>query len=71
VGAAQVKQADAASEGMDLHPRLKRGLHGQRDGNLALPAAFPAHEQAVTSSPCSSGSAVTDTNNPFRRPLSP
>ena len=40
-----VEQPDPAGEGVDLQPRLKLLLHGQRDGDLALAAALPAQEQ--------------------------
>jgi hypothetical protein len=42
-----VKQPDATGEGVDLQPRLERGLHSQRDGDLALATALAAHKQSV------------------------
>jgi hypothetical protein len=42
-----VKEPDPAGKGVDLHPRLERSLHSQRDGNLSLAAAFAAHEQSI------------------------
>jgi hypothetical protein len=42
-----VEEADAAGEGMDLQPRLKRLLHRQGHRNFALAAALAAHEQPI------------------------
>jgi hypothetical protein len=42
-----IEQTDTGGEGMDLQPRLERLLHCQRDGNLTLATALPAHEQPV------------------------
>ena len=42
-----VEQPDTAGEGVDLQPRLERLLHRLGHGDLALAAAFPAHEQPV------------------------
>ena len=42
-----VEQPDAAGEWVNPQPCLERLLHGQRDGHLALAAAFASDEQPL------------------------